>query len=102
MTENEHLEKAKNITLHCIKDTTCKVFLFGSRAMRTHHPKSDIDIGIWGKNRLDSQTKLDLVEQMDNSNIPYKVDMVDFFLVSNEFKKTSPLNNCCLVVKTSF
>ncbi len=63
------------------------VFLFGSRAVGNHHEMSDIDIGIWGNKKLPVDIKLDLEEELEECVVPYSVDLIDFNLVSEEFKK---------------
>jgi predicted nucleotidyltransferase len=90
------LEIIKNIVWEHLDPKIHKVFIFGSRATQTNKTFSDIDIGITGplvaKNIL---SNLNLA--FEESNLPYNVDIVDFNLVHDRFKKIAqekiiPLN----------
>lgn len=48
--------------------------IYGSRAMGTHQPGSDIDLTLIGAN-LDEQNLSDLAGRLDESDIPYRVDL---------------------------
>ena len=68
-----------------------EVWAFGSRAKFTAKPFSDLDIALVGS--LSGQPALSLVEMADlgdafsSSDLPYKVDIVDWSRISEEFKK---------------
>ncbi|MFH1408237.1 MAG: nucleotidyltransferase domain-containing protein [Patescibacteria group bacterium] len=66
-----------------------KVFLFGSRASANARKWSDFDVGIEGKKPVDFKVLGLINEELENTNIPYKVDVVDFSRVSTSFKKTA-------------
>ncbi len=51
-----------------------KAVLYGSRAKGTHRPGSDIDLTLFG-DRLDLKTLGKLATQMEESPIPYQVDL---------------------------
>ena len=82
----KYIEEARGIVLNfdAIKDYA--VFLFGSRADNTAHQRSDIDIGILGKQALPAFIKLDIEEKLEESNIPLRVDFVDFYKIDKAFK----------------
>ncbi len=63
------------------------VFLFGSRAAHSNHDRSDIDIGVWGTKPLPILIKVALEEEIEESRIPFRVDIVDFSRVGDQFKK---------------
>ena len=70
-----------------LKGQKLRVILFGSRARNDYNTFSDVDIGIipYGKVNEDKITLLrDKIEQM---NIPYKVEIVNFSQTSEDFKK---------------
>ncbi|MDQ7009971.1 MAG: nucleotidyltransferase domain-containing protein [Candidatus Gracilibacteria bacterium] len=67
-----------------------RFFLFGSRVDGTCREKSDYDIGVIGKNKLDSEIKLDLEEEFEN--IPVLIDFIDFTQVDENFKKIAMKN----------
>lgn len=51
-----------------------KVILYGSRAKGNHRPGSDIDLTLIG-DRLDLKTLGELATRLDESSIPYQVDL---------------------------
>ncbi|MEN8220336.1 MAG: nucleotidyltransferase domain-containing protein [Pseudomonadota bacterium] len=63
-----------------------KFFLFGSRANGSAGFASDIDIGIWPQEPLNDTILLKLQEIIEDSFVPYQVDLVDFSKVSEQFK----------------
>ena len=62
------------------------IFLFGSRAEHTNSEFSDIDIGLFAEDTLNYDDILIIKNKLANSNIPYKVDIVDFSTVDKSFK----------------
>ena len=64
-----------------------QVFLFGSRASGSYQPNSDWDIGIMGKKPLPTKVRAKIEKKLENSPIPEIVELVDFYYVSEEFKK---------------
>lgn len=50
------------------------VILFGSRAKGNHKPGSDVDLALVGALKLNDL--LDLHEQLDDLNLPYRFDLV--------------------------
>ncbi len=88
---NKTEKQIKNIIFQHLDPEKYQVFIFGSRVTGKAAKYSDYDIGILGKNRLPSATKVYIEESLEESNIPYKIDIVDFTLVSPEFKKIALL-----------
>ncbi len=77
----------KEIVLKRVPLDEYSVFLFGSRAVGNNHEMSDIDVGIWGEKPLNVVIKLNLEEELEESDILLKVDLIDFYQVSEDFKK---------------
>ncbi|TAN57911.1 nucleotidyltransferase domain-containing protein [Patescibacteria group bacterium] len=63
-----------------------KVFVFGSRARGRARKFSDYDIGILGRRPLSSEKMALIKDAFEESNLPYRVDVVDFSTVSKKFK----------------
>lgn len=63
-----------------------KIFLFGSRAVKEQSKSSDIDIGVMS-GKLDRKMIIKIKEIIDESFVPFKVDIVDFSKVDENFKK---------------
>jgi uncharacterized protein len=65
----------------------CKIYLFGSRARGSHSHGSDVDIAIDVNEKVEKNVVGVIREEIENSNIPYFVDIVDLNVVSEEMKK---------------
>ncbi len=79
------LEMLKDILGQIFVTGEVEMVLFGSRARGDYLKTSDIDLGILPQGELDERKLILLREKLENSNIPYKVDVVDFSKVSKEF-----------------
>ncbi len=64
-----------------------RIFVFGSRARGNQHKTSDVDIGFIPNRNFDRKKMTLLKAEIENLNIPYKVELVDFSGVSEKFKK---------------
>lgn len=73
--EPEFISLIKN----CVKKNSpqAKIFIFGSRVKETNRKFSDIDIAIKGE-KITSQTLAKIRFELEESALPYKVDVVDF------------------------
>lgn len=83
----DYINLTKNIVLQYLPADEYKVFLFGSRAVGNAKENSDIDVGILGVKKLPIKIKIHIEEALEESLVPYRVDLVDFFLVDETFKK---------------
>lgn len=64
----------------------CEVRVFGSRISGTAKPWSDLDLALVGKGKLPLQTIGDLRENFQESDLPFRVDMLDWHAISPEFR----------------
>jgi len=82
-------KKYKDLFLRIITKhaPTCKVYLFGSRAKGTHAESSDVDLAIDCGNEISPQIMGLIKESIEESVIPYFVDVVDFNVADEELKK---------------
>lgn len=67
-----------------------ELFVFGSRVHGTNREFSDIDLGIKSKSGtdpLDFDSYLRLKSKLDDTNIPYRIELVDFDRANEEFEK---------------
>ncbi len=85
--QHNYLDITKNIVLQHIANNNFKVFLFGSRACGNEKKMSDIDIGILGNEKFPLQLKFEIQEAIEESIVPFKVDIIDFFNVDGNFKE---------------
>ena len=83
----DYIDIVKQIVLKHISKDNFAVFLFGSRAVGNAKPLSDIDIGILGLEPLPIIIKADLETALEESIVPYKIDLIDFYKVDKDFKK---------------
>ena len=86
-TENRYLLKLKELVLASLKDEKVKIILFGSRGRQDNHSTSDVDIGLIPHGGMDKKKVVLLKEKVEDLNIPYKVEIVDFSEVSESFKR---------------
>ncbi len=83
--EDRYMGIVRDIVLGNIEKDRYHVFLFGSRADKTCNFSSDIDIGIIGEQPL-GKLYYKIINELEDSIVPYKTEIVDFSLVSEEFK----------------
>ncbi len=72
-----------------VPDPAYRVFLFGSRAAGTAHPRSDIDIGIEGPRPVPHETMALIADELDESPTLYTVDVVDFARLPDTFRRVA-------------
>jgi hypothetical protein len=71
------LNEVKTLVLQELKDADVRVYLFGSWARGEQRQTSDIDIAIEYDNNLTPTDIAKLRESLEESHIPYRVDVVD-------------------------
>ncbi len=77
--------------------SNCKIFAFGSRVKGSARKNSDLDLCIKGKEAL-SLEKLGLLrDALSESNIPYKVDVIDWHTISESFQKIIEKNKVTII-----
>jgi len=70
------IEDLREFLQEFFRDQEVEVYLFGSRAKETFHPGSDIDLAIISHRDLSEDLAI-LREILEESRLPYKVDLVD-------------------------
>lgn len=70
----------------------CEVRAFGSRATWTAKDYSDLDLAVVGKEKLSSKILFALKEDFQESNLPFRVDVLDWNSISKEFRKVIEKN----------
>ena len=63
-------------------DTIDKVVLYGSRALGTHKPGSDIDLALFGKN-VTPDLIASIAILIDDLLLPYTLDLTAYDLIDN-------------------
>ena len=85
-TTETYLPKITEILRRTLRDTPCQVYLFGSRAAGRDTSVSDFDVAVWSEadlGRMLSRVR----ERLADSNIPFKVDVVDLRTTSPAFSQ---------------
>ena len=82
-------EVEMRIVLEIVKKHSpgCDVLVFGSRLKGTYSDASDLDLALKGQVKLDLDVIGRIKEDFMESDIPYKVDVLDYNRVSTNFQK---------------
>jgi type I restriction enzyme S subunit len=64
-----------------------EVWAFGSRVTGTTKPYSDLDLAIISDTPLSSQTSAALADDFSESDLPWRVDVLDWATTSPTFRK---------------
>lgn len=86
METNQHLEKLRHLILEYFAGYNVKVYLIGSRAKGTARKTSDIDIALLPLEPLENGVVADLRELLEESTIPFTVDIIDLSEADYEFR----------------
>jgi uncharacterized protein len=64
-----------------------KIMVFGSRARGEGKTYSDLDLAVSGNKELSLESKALLIDAFQNSDLPFRVEIVDLAEVEDSFKK---------------
>jgi len=81
------LEEVRRIVLDVVSEKNVRVYLFGSWARGEATRLSDIDVAIDPQTTLARGTLAKLRERLEESHVPYHVDVVDLTRTSPEFRQ---------------
>jgi hypothetical protein len=81
------VEKLRHIVLDALGDRDAAVYLFGSHARGEVRHGSDIDVAILPREELPAAFFANLTETIEESTIPYDVDLIDLRKVAPEFRE---------------
>ena len=81
----EHLETVKTILSAFVPD--CEVRAFGSRCYGTARKFSDLDLCVCGNEKLDWKLLATLKDALMDSDLPFRVDLLDYREVPEHFRK---------------
>jgi predicted nucleotidyltransferase len=96
------IEKHLQIILAILKRfvPNCEIRAFGSRWNGTVKKYSDLDLVIVGKERLDWNVLADIKEAFEESDLPYRVDLLDWNAISPEFRNVIETRGFEVIQKT--
>jgi predicted nucleotidyltransferase len=81
------LERVRAIVLGVLGAEDVRVYLFGSCASGSLRRSSDIDVAVEPRRRLAPASLAILRERLEDSDIPYDVDVIDLTSASPEFSR---------------
>ncbi len=94
MTKPDDRITADQRYMKLLKEIMCKeipgnyaIFLFGSRARKEQKNSPDADVGILGRQPFPMTLKNNIISKIEESIIPFKVDIIDFYQSDSEFKQ---------------
>jgi len=81
----KHLKTIKRILAEYVSD--CEVRAFGSRVSGTAKDYSDLDLAIIGKTKIKRRTRMLLREAFEESDLPFRVDVIDYNAIQKTFRE---------------
>jgi uncharacterized protein len=85
-TRARALERVREITLQVLGHRDARVYLFGSSVTGRLRRSSDIDVAIDAVRVLPAALLAELRERLEESAVPYDVDIVDLSAASPEIR----------------
>lgn len=86
-TDPRYIREVRRIVAEGLKAYPAEVYWFGSRATGSEHRYSDVDIGVLPLQEIPAGVWLDLQERLEESWVPYSVDLVDLIKVAPAFQR---------------
>lgn len=82
----------KEVLENNLQDVSYRAFIFGSQANKAELSRSDIDVGILADQAIPDIKIIRIANAIENLPMLYKIDLVDFYKVEDNFKAVA-LNN---------
>jgi predicted nucleotidyltransferase len=82
-----YIEMIKDVVLAGLSSEDVSIALFGSMANNKAHRSSDVDVAVLPRDGWNRSKMVLLRERLENLNVPYNVDLVDFSSVSGTFRE---------------
>jgi predicted nucleotidyltransferase len=87
MDSAQDLKEVKKIVLAALTKYPMRIFLFGSHATGRAGLASDIDVAILPEADLPAGLMSQIREELEQSNVPYQVDLVDISTTDEAFRQ---------------
>ncbi|MEW6195143.1 MAG: nucleotidyltransferase domain-containing protein [Bacteroidota bacterium] len=87
-----YIETIRQFVLKELESEDVSIALFGSFTTGANTDVSDIDIAVLPKGKWKRSKLSQIREKLEELTIPYTVDLVDFSMVSEQFRKTALTN----------
>ena len=92
MVDAKTINLVSQIVRKHLPDSSYDAFIFGSHATGSNRKYSDLDLGIMGPKTLSPIQYMTIKNDLDESDVSYRVDLIDFTKVSDKFKQVSLKN----------
>ncbi len=86
--ESKYLNLVKNMINAILQDEKLKIYVFGSRAKGRSKQYSDLDIALKSDFKINSDKLSKINIELEDTTIPYKVDVIDLNGISDSFKNS--------------
>lgn len=83
----KHRQQLLGIIRQYLSDPEFRVFVFGSRVKGNSQKFSDVDVGIEGSRPVEQKIMYKIKDELEESDLPYFVDVVDFAVADPSFTK---------------
>lgn len=83
----EHWSLLDELAIQPLKSHGAQVFIFGSRVRGQHQPYSDIDLLYKTEKPLNLASIFEIKSALEESQLPYKVDLVQFDDLAVSYKE---------------
>ena len=83
--DEKHLITIKTILKQFVPKSS--VWIFGSRVTHSAKSYSDLDLVIIGESRISQIIYYQIKDAMEESNLPFRVDVLDWHRISASFQK---------------
>jgi uncharacterized protein len=93
------LDTVRQILARHVPD--CEVWAFGSRVTGTSRPHSDLDLVVMTSEPIPRRTLVRMEEDLEESPLPFRVDVLDWSRVSPEFRRIIRAGNVILQTPTA-
>jgi uncharacterized protein len=81
----DQIHIVRTIVLASLPDA--EIYIFGSRTDGTAKKHSDLDLVLKGHGKIDQKTLNSLILAFSESNLPFRVDVLDWHASNQEFRK---------------
>lgn len=89
MEDQKVYQTIRNTVRQYLPNSTYHLFIFGSRAQGTYRKYSDFDVAIDGPEKVPSHTMGKIRSELEDTDVPYVIDLVDLNQTSDGFKKSA-------------
>jgi len=88
--QEKHMDMIKKILTSFVPD--CEFRAFGSRVNGTNREHSDLDLAIIGEGKINNRLFWKLKNAFMESRIPFRVDILDYNMASENFRQVIDSN----------